>query len=127
MVEDGRHGLSIQDWERHGHLAEAIDKAAGIGFNLLDLRSRAESFRSARFTDRIQALLHLDSIPTGGSLSLDSSNATARRRGLPAGDLGATFAAFLTAWFLRFDIEVIPVTKNVPDFGPYLRLLPFSW
>ena len=42
-----------------------------------------------------------------------------------AGDLGATLAAFLTAWVLRFHIEVIPVTKSVPEFGPYLRLLPF--
>jgi Undecaprenyl-phosphate glucose phosphotransferase len=42
-----------------------------------------------------------------------------------AGDLGATLAAFLTAWVLRFHIEVIPVTKSVPEFEPYLRLLPF--
>jgi Undecaprenyl-phosphate glucose phosphotransferase len=42
-----------------------------------------------------------------------------------AGDLLATLAAFLTAWVLRFQIEVIPVTKNVPAIGPYLRLLPF--
>jgi exopolysaccharide biosynthesis polyprenyl glycosylphosphotransferase len=42
-----------------------------------------------------------------------------------AGDLLATLAAFLTAWVLRFQIEVIPVTKNVPEIGPYLRLLPF--
>jgi Undecaprenyl-phosphate glucose phosphotransferase len=42
-----------------------------------------------------------------------------------AGDLLATLAAFLTAWVLRFRVEVIPVTKSVPDFGPYLRLLPF--
>ena len=42
-----------------------------------------------------------------------------------AGDIGATLAAFLTAWILRFQIEVIPVTKSVPEFEPYLRLLPF--
>ncbi len=42
-----------------------------------------------------------------------------------AGDLGATLAAFLTAWVLRFYVEVIPVTKNIPELGPYLRLLPF--
>ena len=40
-------------------------------------------------------------------------------------DLAATLAAFLAAWLLRFELEVIPVTKNVPDFGPYLRLVPF--
>jgi Undecaprenyl-phosphate glucose phosphotransferase len=42
-----------------------------------------------------------------------------------AGDLLATLAAFLTAWVLRFRVEVIPVTKNVPDFVPYLWLVPF--
>jgi len=42
-----------------------------------------------------------------------------------AGDLGATLAAFFTAWVLRFHIEVIPVTKSVPELEPYLRLLPF--
>ncbi len=40
------------------------------------------------------------------------------------GDLFATLAAFFAAWFLRFEIEVIPVTKNVPEFAPYLRLVP---
>lgn len=42
-----------------------------------------------------------------------------------AGDLAATLAAFFAAWLLRFEFEVIPVTKNVPDFTPYLRLIPF--
>jgi Undecaprenyl-phosphate glucose phosphotransferase len=42
-----------------------------------------------------------------------------------AGDLLATLAAFLTAWVLRFRVEVIPVTKSVPDFVPYLWLVPF--
>ncbi|HEX7181946.1 MAG TPA: undecaprenyl-phosphate glucose phosphotransferase [Thermoanaerobaculia bacterium] len=41
-----------------------------------------------------------------------------------AGDLVATMAAFFAAWLLRFEVEVIPVTKNVPEFGPYLRLIP---
>ena len=40
------------------------------------------------------------------------------------GDLIATLAAFFASWFLRFEIEVIPVTKNVPEFAPYLRLVP---
>jgi Undecaprenyl-phosphate glucose phosphotransferase len=42
-----------------------------------------------------------------------------------AGDLVATLAAFFAAWLLRFEVEIIPVTKNVPEFGPYLRLVPF--
>jgi glycosyltransferase involved in cell wall biosynthesis len=57
VVEDGRHGHLYPDWGGTADLAEAIDKAARIGFNLLDLRSRAESFASSRFTHRIQALL----------------------------------------------------------------------
>ncbi len=40
------------------------------------------------------------------------------------GDLLATLAAFFAGWFLRFEVEVIPVTKNVPEFAPYLRLVP---
>jgi exopolysaccharide biosynthesis polyprenyl glycosylphosphotransferase len=42
-----------------------------------------------------------------------------------AGDLLATLAAFFAAWTLRFEVEVIPLTKNVPELGPYLRLIPF--
>ena len=42
-----------------------------------------------------------------------------------AGDLIATLVAFFAAWLLRFEVEVIPVTKNVPEFSPYLRLIPF--
>lgn len=57
VVEDGRHGHLYPDWGSTADLAEAIDKAARIGFNLLDLRSRAESFASTRFIHRIQALL----------------------------------------------------------------------
>lgn len=42
-----------------------------------------------------------------------------------ATDLVATLAAFFTAWLLRFELAVIPLTKSVPSFGPYLFLLPF--
>jgi exopolysaccharide biosynthesis polyprenyl glycosylphosphotransferase len=41
-----------------------------------------------------------------------------------AGDLAATLVAFLAAWLLRFELEVIPLTKSIPELGPYLRLLP---
>jgi exopolysaccharide biosynthesis polyprenyl glycosylphosphotransferase len=42
-----------------------------------------------------------------------------------AGDLLATLAAYSAAWVLRFEVQLIPVTKNVPELGPYLRLVPF--
>ncbi len=42
-----------------------------------------------------------------------------------ATDLAATLAAFAAAWLLRFQLAVIPLTKAVPDFQPYLYLLPF--
>jgi exopolysaccharide biosynthesis polyprenyl glycosylphosphotransferase len=42
-----------------------------------------------------------------------------------AGDLLGTLAAFFGAWLLRFELAIIPVTKNVPEFTPYLRLVPF--
>ncbi len=57
VVEEGRHGHLYPDWGGTSDLAEAIDKALRIGFNSLDLRSRAESFAATRFTHRIQALL----------------------------------------------------------------------
>ena len=57
VVEDGRHGVLYPDWEGPSALAEAIDKARGIGFNALNLRDRAESFSVARFSDRIRSLL----------------------------------------------------------------------
>ncbi|HUP25117.1 MAG TPA: undecaprenyl-phosphate glucose phosphotransferase, partial [Thermoanaerobaculia bacterium] len=42
-----------------------------------------------------------------------------------AGDLLATLAAFFAAWYLRFDLAIVPLTKDVPEFAPYLLLLPF--
>ena len=57
VVEEGRHGHLYPDWGGTADLAEAIDKAARIGFNSLDLRSRAESFAASRFTHRMQGLL----------------------------------------------------------------------
>jgi exopolysaccharide biosynthesis polyprenyl glycosylphosphotransferase len=41
-----------------------------------------------------------------------------------ATDLVATLAAFGAAWLLRFELAVIPLTKNVPSYRPYLYLLP---
>ncbi len=41
-----------------------------------------------------------------------------------AGDVLATAFAYVAAWLLRFEVEVIPVTKNVPAIEPYLTLLP---
>jgi len=40
------------------------------------------------------------------------------------GDVLATLIAYVAAWLLRFEVEVIPVTKNVPATEPYLKLLP---
>jgi exopolysaccharide biosynthesis polyprenyl glycosylphosphotransferase len=39
-------------------------------------------------------------------------------------DLLATTAAFFGAWLLRFEFQVVPLTKTAPDFGRYLLLLP---
>ena len=41
-----------------------------------------------------------------------------------AGDLLATLAAFLLAWFVRFELEIPALTKGVPEIGRYLWLLP---
>ncbi|MEM7481638.1 MAG: undecaprenyl-phosphate glucose phosphotransferase [Acidobacteriota bacterium] len=40
-------------------------------------------------------------------------------------DILATLAAFFGAWALRFEAQIVPLTKTVPSFGPYLMLLPF--
>lgn len=40
------------------------------------------------------------------------------------GDLLATLAAFLLAWFVRFELEVPPLKKGLPEFSHYLILLP---
>jgi glycosyltransferase involved in cell wall biosynthesis len=57
VVDDGRHGVLYPDWEGPAALRAAIDKARRIGFNVLDLRDRAESYSVARFTDRFRSLL----------------------------------------------------------------------
>jgi exopolysaccharide biosynthesis polyprenyl glycosylphosphotransferase len=39
-------------------------------------------------------------------------------------DAVASNLAMLSAWFLRFNVEVIPVTKGTQDFSTYTHLLP---
>ena len=43
---------------------------------------------------------------------------------LVALDLTATYLALGLAYLLRFGVEIVPVTKGVPPFGPYVALLP---
>ncbi len=40
-------------------------------------------------------------------------------------DLVALLVAFFTAWYLRFEFQIVPLTKTAPDFDRYLQLLPF--
>lgn len=40
------------------------------------------------------------------------------------GDLFATYVAFFLAYFIRFHVEIIAVTKGVPPLRQYLLLLP---
>jgi exopolysaccharide biosynthesis polyprenyl glycosylphosphotransferase len=42
------------------------------------------------------------------------------------GDLAATAIAFFGAWALRFELEVVPLTKNAPGLERYLELLPIA-
>ena len=44
---------------------------------------------------------------------------------LVIGDLIVTNLAFLLAYFIRFNLKIIPVTKGVPDISQYFKLLPF--
>jgi glycosyltransferase involved in cell wall biosynthesis len=57
VVEDGRHGVLYDERRGDEALAEAIDKALRMGFNPLDLRSRAESFAASNFVDRVKPYL----------------------------------------------------------------------
>jgi len=41
-----------------------------------------------------------------------------------AGDVVATGFSVWLAYWLRFDVEILAVTKGVPPIGPYLRLIP---
>ncbi len=42
------------------------------------------------------------------------------------GDVVATTVAVLAAYWLRFKVPLLPVTKGVPPLGPYLNLIPFT-
>ncbi len=42
------------------------------------------------------------------------------------GDVVTTAASILVAYWLRFGMEVAPVTKGVPPLAPYLRLIPVT-
>jgi len=46
------------------------------------------------------------------------------RTGLVAVDLAATYLALFLSYHLRFNVEVMPVTKGVPGFAPYFALFP---
>lgn len=46
------------------------------------------------------------------------------RTGLVVVDLVATYMALLLAYHLRFVVQIVPVTKGVPPFEPYLALFP---
>ena len=55
----------------------------------------------------------------------------ARRRQLQValqlvGDVVATGLAVVVAYWLRFGLEVVPVTKGQPPTGPYLLLIPLT-
>ncbi len=43
-----------------------------------------------------------------------------------AGDLVATAIAFFGAWALRFKLEVVPLTKGVPELARYFDLFAFA-
>lgn len=41
-----------------------------------------------------------------------------------SGDLIATVLAFFLAWYFRFEMQIPPITKGLPDFARYLTILP---
>jgi glycosyltransferase involved in cell wall biosynthesis len=66
IVEDGRHGVLYEGEGEAGALAAAIDKSLQMGFNVSDLRRRAEQFSNSRFRDGFRRLLaRLPGAPEG--------------------------------------------------------------
>ena len=58
IVDHGEHGVLYPESTKSADsLAQAVDRAAQIGFNALDLRSRAEYFSTMRFADRLTSIL----------------------------------------------------------------------
>ena len=53
-----------------------------------------------------------------------TQNARRQASTLIAADIAATVGALFAAWFLRFQFQIVPVTKGIPDAGAYLRLIP---
>jgi Undecaprenyl-phosphate glucose phosphotransferase len=53
-----------------------------------------------------------------------TQNARRQASTLIFADIAATIGALLAAWFLRFQFQIVPVTKGIPDSGAYLRLIP---
>ena len=43
-----------------------------------------------------------------------------------AGDILATSAAILVAYWLRFEVPIHPVTKGMPPLEMYLQLIPVT-
>ncbi len=57
VVEDGVHGFLVAEERDPQSLAAAIDKAGRMGFNILNLRTRAEGFSTSNFIDRFSRFL----------------------------------------------------------------------
>ena len=57
IVDDGEHGVLYSGSEGPRGLLQAIDRALGIGFNILNLRARAEKFSTASFVSRVETIL----------------------------------------------------------------------
>lgn len=64
IVDSGVHGVLYEDWDSIDSIQQAIDMAREIRFNILDLRQRAESFSTSRFTERLRQYLGVGSPPT---------------------------------------------------------------
>jgi len=67
IVEDGVHGVLYQEADDAEALATAIDRRRKIRFNQLDLHSRAASFSTMRFRQRMRSLIDASWAGRGGS------------------------------------------------------------
>ena len=103
-------------------LVEATDRVLGRAWDPNQLRSRADLFSREQFRTRFGFLLDRLGFRRDAAV-------IERRRQIQVllqlvGDILATAVAVIFAYWLRFEVQVQPVTKGLPPFNMYLRLVP---
>ncbi len=100
-------------------LRAALDEVEGRRWDRETIRAHARTFSRARFDARFQEA----AVGAASRLMIEKKHRTLASVYL-VNDALASNLAMLCAWFLRFQFELIPVTKGQQGFGTYVALLP---